>query len=125
MHQVSFYTRLLLAVFFVIPLIVLVGMTTIHEIFESAALTALVVCSGVAAVLVQVVIRWHAFQEMQMRDLNWYRRHFPRQIRGRHVLCAKCGAEDIYLRTLPPPTHMREHYCGKCGQVLYYSPERT
>lgn len=112
----------MLAVFGVIPLIVGFGGPLLHELFDSMAMTALVVCVGVAAVLVQVVIRWNAFQQIQQRDVKWYRSHYPGYVKGRTVRCVVCSGEDVRPRSMPPPVNMREHYCGGCGQVLYYSP---
>lgn len=122
LHRTSFYTYLLLSLFGVIPLIVAFSLLVVHDLFGSMPLTAIVGVSGVAAVLVQVVIRWGAFKHMQQRDLLWYRSHHPAYVQGRRVRCVYCRAEDVRPRALPHPTHMREHFCGACGQVLYYSP---
>jgi|SRR5690554_2984296 len=122
LHRTSFYTYLLLSLFGVVPLIVAFSLLVVHDLFQSVPLTAIVCGSGVGAVLVQAVVRWNAFRHMQTRDLNWYRDAYPGYVRGRRVRCVYCRAEDVRPRALPNPTHMREHYCGACGQVLYYSP---
>lgn len=124
LHQTSFYFRILLALFVVIPLIVAFALLVVHDLFGNAALTALVCGAGIAAVLVQVVIRWGAFQRMQQQDLRWYRSQYPLYVQGRRVRCAYCRKEDVRPRALPDPIYMREHFCADCGQVLYYSPSQ-
>ena len=123
MHAISFYTYLLLSLFVVIPLIVAVGLAAVHDLFGNTTLTTLVIGSGVCAVLVQVLIRWNAFQQLQMRDVRWYAAQYPSHVQGRRVRCATCRSEDTRIRRMADPTRMREHYCGACGQVLYYSPD--
>ena len=124
LHRISFYSYLLLALCGVIPLIVAFSLMVVHDLFGSPLLTALVCGAGVSAVLVQIAIRWGAFQHMQQRDLRWYRARYPSFVHGRHVRCVYCRKEDVRPRALPHPTHMREHFCGECGQVLYYSPSQ-
>jgi hypothetical protein len=124
-HRASFYTYLFLALFGVIPLIAAFSLLVVHDLFQSNLLTALVCGAGVAAVLVQIAVRWSAFQHMQQRDLRWYRTHYPTFVHGRQVRCVYCRKEDVRPRALPHPTHMREHFCGECGQVLYYSPSQN
>lgn len=76
-----------------------------------------------AFVALVVLLNFFKMKRLLERNFRWYCRQYPNAIKGKIVLCNSCGSESIRVRGLMQRTYMREHFCGICGQVLYFSPE--
>lgn len=74
---------------------------------------------------VALAVLFHFFKMNRLLEKNyqWYRQQYPESILGKKVLCNSCGSDSVRVRGLMQQTYMREHFCGRCGQVLYFSPE--
>lgn len=62
----------------------------------------------------------NAFETMTFDN---YRKGRPDLVRGGHVKCFHCEGTQVRVRPLRNHTYHREHFCGQCGTVLYFSPE--
>lgn len=58
-----------------------------------------------------------------LKSYDWYKTNHPENVQGNKVTCFKCGSSRINIRSLLQQTYHREHFCGQCGQSLYYTPE--
>lgn len=83
--------------------------------------------AGLGAVVFVVLVhavRFLRMKRMLEQNYAWYVGRHPDRVKGKRVECHACGADSIRVRGLMQRTFMREHFCGRCGEVLYYSPER-
>lgn len=62
-------------------------------------------------------------RRMMAKNYQWYRATYPEAFRGQRVTCKACGSDHVSVRNVMQRTFMREHFCGQCGESLYYSPE--
>ncbi|MCA8297738.1 hypothetical protein LGN19_28500 [Burkholderia sp. AU30198] len=62
-------------------------------------------------------------KHMRARNYQWYRATYPDAMRGNRVVCRSCGNDRVHVRNIMQHTFMREHFCGQCGESLYYSQE--
>lgn len=101
----------------IFPLVVIGG--------ESIKLGMLVGGGVGTLLLVAVLRRFFKMKKMLDHNYQWYRMQNPDCVQGKRLLCHSCGSEAIRVRGLMRRTFMREHFCGRCGEVLYFSPEST
>lgn len=76
-------------------------------------------------ILVMLGILWwnKAYRSKRLaQDYDWYTKQHP-LING-HVVCWKCGSNRILVNRGQNRTFVRTHFCGQCGEQLYYSDER-
>ncbi len=75
--------------------------------------------------VISLICIMHFFKMKKMIEHNyqWYRQQHPECIQGKKIICHSCGADSIRVRGLMQRTFTREHFCGRCGEVLYFSPE--
>jgi hypothetical protein len=76
---------------------------------------------GVPVFLITTRVRRN--RRMKAKNYRWYRMQYPQAIRGDRVACHSCGSTHIQVRNVMQRSFMREHFCGQCGESLYYSPE--
>jgi predicted SprT family Zn-dependent metalloprotease len=75
----------------------------------------------VAVVIVTANVK--RMKRMRAKNYQWYRATYPAAVKGTRVACHSCGHDRIQVRNVMQRTFMREHFCGQCGESLYYSPE--
>ena len=69
-------------------------------------------------------IQWEERRkELRERNFFWYSALHPECTSGKRVLCNVCKSDSVRIRGLMQGTYTREHFCGRCGETLYYSPE--
>ncbi len=56
-----------------------------------------------------------------VKNLRWYRRHYPETVQCSRVCCYRCQNNVILTRQTRHDDDVEEHYCVHCGTVLYYS----
>lgn len=73
-----------------------------------------------------IVVAMYLARRWRFRKYNydWYARTYPNLITRHGVKCFKCDSERLVVRNLLQQTFTKAHSCGRCGQTLYYSPER-
>ena len=57
----------------------------------------------------------------QVKNLKWYRLHYPETVKCSCVRCYRCQNSEILVRKTRHDDSMEEHFCCQCGTVLYYS----
>jgi uncharacterized paraquat-inducible protein A len=57
------------------------------------------------------------------RNFVWFSKTYPECVTADSVSCNACKSEQVHARGMTNNTKMREHFCTRCGHVLYYSPE--
>ncbi len=57
----------------------------------------------------------------QVKNLKWYRLHYPETVKCSCVQCYRCKNNEILLRKSRYDNSVEEHFCSQCGIVLYYS----
>ncbi|EKS72438.1 hypothetical protein BURK_005337 [Burkholderia sp. SJ98] len=62
-------------------------------------------------------------QKLKAKSYKWYRATYPEAMKGNRVACHSCGDDRVQVRNVMRKTFMREHFCGQCGENLYYSAE--
>ena len=75
-------------------------------------------------VIIRLVLHFQRRAEHKRMDFNWYSKEFPDLITPHGVKCFKCGSEHMVVKNVMRHFHTKAHSCGRCGQALYYSPER-
>ncbi|WP_162050282.1 hypothetical protein [Fluviibacter phosphoraccumulans] len=60
-------------------------------------------------------------QEFAKMNYDWYVAHVP-LVNGK-VVCRYCGSNKTLVKNGRNNSNIRTHYCGQCGQGLYYSLE--
>jgi len=83
-------------------------------------LVALLFVAFFAAIIISNIRRK---RRMLAKNYQWYRTTYPDAVRGKRVTCKSCGSDHVSVRNVMQRTFMREHFCGQCGDSLYYSPE--
>lgn len=75
---------------------------------------------GVTAILTQ---RAHArsMALAQLKNLRWYRWRYPDTVKCSCVRCYRCQNSEILTRQTRHHNSVEEHFCSRCGTVLYYS----
>ena len=71
----------------------------------------------------QNVLRLSALERKASMTFEWFRNTYPQAVTRDRVSCTSCGASRIHVRGLMQQSYLREHFCTRCGTVLYYSPE--
>ena len=57
----------------------------------------------------------------QVKNLRWYRRHYPETVKCSCVRCYRCQNSEILVQQTRHNDAMEEHFCSHCGTILYYS----
>jgi hypothetical protein len=61
----------------------------------------------------------------EKHSFAWYRAAFPKHAHDEgHVSCRHCGSHKVLVTNLMNKTFMRVHACARCGETLYFSPEK-
>lgn len=60
-------------------------------------------------------------QDLAKMNYDWYIEHVP-LVNGK-VVCRYCGSNKTLVKNGRNNSNIRTHYCGQCGQGLYYSLE--
>lgn len=77
---------------------------------------------GILAAIVYFVIKSHKQrEELAKMNYDWYVEHVP-LVNGK-VVCRYCGSNKTLVKNGRNNSNIRTHYCGQCGQGLYYSLE--
>jgi ABC-type nickel/cobalt efflux system permease component RcnA len=85
------------------------------------SLAAPVLIVGVAVLI--IVTNMKRMKRMRAKNYQWYLATYPDAVKGKRVACHSCGHDHVQVRNVMQRTFMREHFCGQCGESLYYSPE--
>ncbi|WP_312267236.1 hypothetical protein [Neisseria sp.] len=57
----------------------------------------------------------------QVKNLKWYRLHYPETVKCSCVQCYRCKNSEILVRQTRHDDSVEEHFCSQCGTILYYS----
>lgn len=60
-------------------------------------------------------------RDLAKMNYDWYVSHVP-LVNGK-VVCRYCGYNKTLVKNGRNNSNIRTHYCGQCGQGLYYSLE--
>ncbi len=104
---------------FFIVFTIIVGLITLDG--SQAGRIAFACAVGFAGLVVFFKIR--RWSHMNAKNYDWYRQSYPNACRSDHVVCHKCQSHRIQAKNVMQQMYMREHFCGQCGETLYYSPE--
>ena len=99
------------------------GVLLVTVPFQESFWSVLVAGLGVTVTLLVAAFRYRKIARMLHQNYQWYRKEHPSCAQGKTPLCRACGASAIRARGLMQRISMREHFCGVCGEVLYFSPE--
>jgi hypothetical protein len=83
-----------------------------------------------AAGLLAMLCAWSHWRAVRRQKLlfatytfAWYQLNFPEHTKGDLVRCCACNSSQVRIKHLYGRTFHRKHFCGKCGETLYYTPE--
>lgn len=96
------------------------GTTSVSDIAASSFSMLFTLAIPVAI----IYFGWEAYkqrQELAKMNYDWYVSHVP-LVNGK-VVCRYCGSNKIMVKNGRNNSNIRTHYCGQCGQGLYYSFE--
>ena len=62
--------------------------------------------------------------KLRAQDYDTYKRLYPAHFKNGRISCFKCNSTHIQTRSLMEKMYTRVHFCGQCGESLYYSPEK-
>jgi len=69
-------------------------------------------------------LSYQRLRRFEAQSFAWYKTTYAdRCAPNGRVSCKDCGSHQIRVRGLMQHTYTREHFCGRCGTTLYYSPE--
>lgn len=60
---------------------------------------------------------------MKSMSFKQYCIDYPNAFSGNRLVCHTCKSDRVQVKNVMRRTFMREHFCGQCGQTLYYTPE--
>lgn len=56
--------------------------------------------------------------KIEKQTYTWYVKTYPHLVSDDHVRCSECNSKAIGSRV---NKYAREHFCNRCGHILYFS----
>lgn len=91
--------------------------------FVGMVLPVLVPVMIIGGFVTIVLVNRKRVAAMSANNYKAYANAHPDCVKGDRAKCNSCGSGDVGTERVMDRMYFRRHFCRKCGNTLYYSPE--